>query len=231
MFRLKKLDRLCRKYESDLWNQSLLSGKVTRLTLFFVKKKKGRRSFSYANSSFLRVDVEKRVQPRRRLSAFGKTLETRKKICLFYGGLSKRRYRLLNNRAGRMEGNYNHNMLLLLESLLCSIVYRMNFALTILESMHLVLSGKILINKKVVKDPFVTIGLCDIVEVVPEAKEFVFHRLIANLECKALLLPSYCEVNYGILTGAILRTPRVKEIPFGFRVSNQFFFSEFTGKF
>lgn len=230
MFRLNKLDKLCRRYDSDLWNQCFLLGKATRLALFLGRKRIARRTSPRVNPSLLRIDVEKKVQPRRRLSAFGKLLETRKKLCFFYGGLSKRKYRSLNYKASYMKGNYNYNMLLLLESLLCSIVYRMNFAGSILESLTLVLSGGVMVNKKIIKDPYYVVEICDVIEVTPDRKERTFNFLVNQLRSRNVLVPKYCEINYSILCGSLVRVPRIKEVPFGFRFGSQFFFSEFTGK-
>lgn len=231
MFSLQKTNRLCRKYDLDLWNKVLFSDKLSNLSLFFIKKRRARQDMSKNFSTFLRVDLSRTMTRRKRISSFGKLLETRKKLCFFYGGLNKAAYRRLNHRAFNMSGSYSENMLLLLESRLCVVVHRMNFSNTIMGSIHLILSGNILVNKEVIVNPNHIVRLGDIIEVNPCLKKLIFTNMISILPKRATLLLKFYEINYNALCGMLIKRPKLKEVPFSFRLSDKFFFSEYIGKF
>jgi len=77
MFSLQKTNRLCRKYDLDLWNKVLFSDKLSNLSLFFIKKRRARQDMSKNFSTFLRVELTRTMTRRKRISSFGKLLETR----------------------------------------------------------------------------------------------------------------------------------------------------------
>lgn len=232
MFILKKLNKICKKYDEDLWGLLRLKTKQSnRITESFLKKINDRSNRSTSNS--LRIDVPRLVSKRRRRSLYGEILDTRKKICYFYGGLTKTEYRNLNKVASNSYGDFSLIMLRLLELRLATVVYRMNFGKTILESIHLVLGGYILVNKEVIKLPSFTLKKGDVVELHDSKKESRHNEIISNLskDNVLLLFPAYLEVDFLTMVGIVLRDPKPLEVPFTFRFDINFFSSEFKGKF
>ena len=127
MFRLKSINRVCKKYNVDLWHSILFSTKLTNLNLLLVQNKYKKKNRYQNKSASLRIDTVKHTSSRKRLSAYGQFLEIRKKICYIQGGMNKRTYRHLNHLALRMKGDFSENMLYLLESRLAMLVYRLGF--------------------------------------------------------------------------------------------------------
>lgn len=234
MFLLKSLNKVCRKYDQDLWG--LLRAKRTRINRLGVSfldryMSRGEKRSHLAKS--LRVDIPRISGRRRRRSVYGDILDTRKKLCYYYGGLTKFEYRQLNKLASNKVGDFSANMLSLLELRLATVVYRMNFASTILESIDLILSGYILVNKEVVKSPSKRVYVGDIVEVHYLKKKLKYDKVVYSLLTDQLLVlvPKHLEVNYLIMCGTVIREPLFSDIHFPFKVQSDFFLFEYKGKF
>ena len=214
MFRLQKLDKIGRKYELDLWNEVHFRKKLSKLSLLFIRNRLSRMNFYKSRATAFDIGITHNVKRRRRLSAYGKTLETRKKLCYYYGGLSKRKYRSYNWKAKKMPGSFSLNMLYLLESQLCIMAYRFHFCKTVLEGIHLVLSGNVFVNKKVVLNPQYHVLPGDIIEISGPLRELKFTELNSSVKNRPFFLLKHLEVNFGIFCGSLIRVP----------------FSEFAGK-
>lgn len=233
MFILKNLNKICKKYEQDLWGTLRLNqtASIPKVAGNLLEKVNAR--FNRKRTRSLRIDIPRSIIKRKRRSLYGEILDTRKKICYYYGGLTKTEYRKLNVIADLKGGDFSENMLTLLEFRLCTLVHRMNFCNTILESIHLVLSGCVLVNKKVIKRPSYNVQVGDIVELHNLYKENRFNNLVHNLKCDKLLAisPGYLEINYTILSGIPVRKPNFNEVPYTFKFERDFFTSEFRGKY
>jgi ribosomal protein S4 len=104
---------------------------------------------------------------------------------------------------------------------LATLVYRSNFALSVLESYNMILSGSVLVNKKVVRNTNHVVQPGDVFEVVDSLKQeklYDFFTMVGSSRL-VLLQPLYLEVNYSILTAVLLYKPFYKEVYFPFRVS------------
>ena len=228
MFILKNKNLVCRHYQSDLWGHVLLNQKLTRLLRLFLRYRREKRTW-YPNLG-LRLDVPRRLKRYKRQSIFGKRLETRKKICFFYGGLRKTSYRKLNRISN--TPNFPYSTLCLLELRLSSLVYRANFADTILESIQFVQRGLISVNKKIIKRPSFITQKGDIVELVPFAKKDFVQKFLTKLSRRHILVGQYpyLEINYHIGALYIKEIPKPGEVPLSFKVSSGFTVPEYKEK-
>ncbi|MBI5094320.1 MAG: 30S ribosomal protein S4 [Candidatus Hydrogenedentes bacterium] len=89
---------------------------------------------------------------RRKMSVYGQQLQDKQKVRMHYG-LLEAQMRLIFSKAQRMGGVTGTNLLMLLESRLDCIVYRLGFARTITSARQLVVHGHILVNGKKVDRP------------------------------------------------------------------------------
>lgn len=228
MFRLQKLNKVCRKYELNFWGNISKDSKAYGhlLALYRDKSKK------VSTNSFLQMDTAASLSKKQRLSSFGEILSFRKKVCQFYGGLSKKKFRAMNRLAFKMQGNYALNMLTLLELKLSTVVFRMNFATSILESLSMIHSGMILVNKAVVTYPHYVVSLGDIIEVVDHEKGYRNSRYLKSLNF-GVAQPQlvYHEINYNIMAGIVISKPHFNEVPFYFNIDLDNFFSEYFGRY
>nr|Q8D1Y9.2 RecName: Full=Small ribosomal subunit protein uS4; AltName: Full=30S ribosomal protein S4 [Wigglesworthia glossinidia endosymbiont of Glossina brevipalpis] len=107
---------------------------------------------------------------RSRLSDYGIQLREKQKLRRMYVIL-ERQFKKYYKKAVRMKGNTGENLLILLESRLDNVVYRMGFGSTRLESRQLISHKSIIINKKVINIPSYQIKPNDCIEVKEIAKK------------------------------------------------------------
>lgn len=105
-----------------------------------------------------------------RLSDYGTQLREKQKIKRYYG-LLERQFRNCYRKAAKRKGSTGENLMILLESRLDNVVYRMGFASTRAEARQLVSHKSILVNDKVVNIPSYTLAPGDVVSVRQRAKE------------------------------------------------------------
>jgi len=230
MFRLGKESKICRKYRVDLWNNLSVSKGSTRVLDLLVEETMNRRN-KVREAAILGFEQSRSSTNRGRLSNFGEILSLRNKLRYFYGGLSKKRYRLMNKLATTLGGDPVGNMLMLLECRLSSVVFRMHFASTMVESISLIFGGHILVNRKVVTYPHYLVHVGDVIEVSDFLKPVKYAQALdRKLSGVGLPFVRYQEVNLNCMSGIVVAHPELEEIPFTFNVSKNFFLGEFLEK-
>ncbi len=114
-----------------------------------------------------------------KLSNYGKHLYEKQKVRIMYG-LSERQLRNTFTKATKMQGVIGFNFLVLLESRLDNIVYRMGLANTRRQSRQFVNHGHILVNGKKVDIPSYSAKVGDEISVKERSKNNFFMK--DNLE-------------------------------------------------
>src|SRR5690625_3151082 len=89
---------------------------------------------------------------RKKISEYGLQLQEKQKLRFMYG-LNERQYRTLFDEAGKMKGIHGENFMVLLESRLDNLVYRLGFARTRRQARQLVNHGHITIDGRRVDIP------------------------------------------------------------------------------
>ena len=89
---------------------------------------------------------------RKKLSEYGDQLQEKQKVRFMYG-LSEKQLRKTFDTAGKMQGIHGYNLLVLLESRLDNLVYRMGLSRTRAGARQLVNHGHILVDGKKVDIP------------------------------------------------------------------------------
>src|SRR5215204_3736951 len=105
-----------------------------------------------------------------RTSDFGLQLREKQKVKRMYGIL-ERQFRRYFEEADRRKGNTGANLLLLLESRLDNVVYRMGFGSTRAEARQLVSHKGITVNGEVVNSASYLVKVGDVVAVREKAKK------------------------------------------------------------
>src|SRR5699024_7657143 len=82
-----------------------------------------------------------------KLSEYGLQLQEKQKLRYMYG-VNERQFRTLFNQAGKMQGKHGENFMILLETRLDNVVYRMGLARTRRAARQLVNHGHILVDGK-----------------------------------------------------------------------------------
>ena len=162
-------------------------------------------------------DYEKRNYPpgqhglaskRKKKSEYGTQLKEKQKVKYTYG-LLERQFRNLYEKASRMKGQKGENLILLLESRLDNLVYRMGIAPTRAAARQLVSHAHITLNGVVCNIPSAHVKPGDVVAVRERSKSL---EVITNSVASASKY-SWIEFDAKALTGKYLNTPVRTEIP------------------
>ena len=149
--------------------------------------------------------------PRRRAkqSIYGLQLQEKQKIRLAYG-VSEKQLRSVYSAAKKMDGVTGSNMLILLETRLDNVVYRMGFCSTRPQARQLVRHGHFLVNGRKVDMPGVIMSVGDVVTVRERSAEV--KVLKENLEVAASVSqPAWLTLEGS--KGTIVRLPERADIP------------------
>ena len=162
-------------------------------------------------------DFEKRNYPpgqhglakkRKKVSEYGTQLKEKQKVKYTYGVL-ERQFRNLYEKASRMKGQKGENLVMLLESRLDNIVYRMGIAPTRAAARQLVSHCHITKNGEVCNIPSSIVKPGDVVAVRERSKSL---EVITNCVASAPKY-SWLEFDAKSLTGKYLNVPVRTEIP------------------
>ncbi|MSQ55951.1 MAG: 30S ribosomal protein S4 [Limnohabitans sp.] len=140
-----------------------------------------------------------------RTSDFGLQLREKQKVKRMYGVL-ERQFRRYFAMADRQKGNTGSNLLLLLESRLDNVVYRMGFGSTRAEARQLVSHKAITVNGQSVNIPSYLAKAGDIISVREKSKNQ--GRVIEALQLSTQVgLPTWVEVNVDKAEGVFKKSP------------------------
>ena len=143
-----------------------------------------------------------------RMSDYGNQLREKQKVKRIYG-LLERQFRRYFKNAEAMRGNTGTNLLLLLESRLDNVVYRMGFASTRAEARQLVSHGAIAVNGNRVNIPSASVKPGDVVSIREKALKQA--RIAEALELAAGSMPSWVAVDAKKFEGTFKNLPERQE--------------------
>jgi small subunit ribosomal protein S4 len=109
------------------------------------------------------------AKKRKKISEYGIQLQEKQKVKYTYG-LLERQFRTFYERASKMKGRKGENLIILLESRLDNIVYRLGIAPTRAAARQLVSHRHIIVNGDVCNIPSYIVKLGDIVGVREKSK-------------------------------------------------------------
>ena len=140
-----------------------------------------------------------------RTSDFGLQLREKQKVKRMYGVL-ERQFRRYFAEAERRKGSTGVNLLVLLESRLDNVVYRMGFGSTRAEARQLVSHKSITVNGEVVNIASYLVKAGDVVAVREKSKKQL--RIIDSLKlAESIGLPAWVAVDATKLEGIFKKTP------------------------
>ena len=148
---------------------------------------------------------------RGRLSDYAVQLREKQKVRRIYGVLEKQ-FRNYYKKADRQKGATGVNLLVLLESRLDNVVYRIGLGCTRAESRQLISHKSVLVNGKVVNIPSYQIQLDDVVTVREKAKTQLRIKSALALASQRADV-EWIDVDSDKLEGVYKRHPDREELP------------------
>ncbi|WP_066371048.1 30S ribosomal protein S4 [Neobacillus fumarioli] len=146
---------------------------------------------------------------RKKLSEYGLQLQEKQKLRHMYG-VNERQFRNLFVKAGKMSGIHGENFMILLESRLDNIVYRLGLARTRRAARQLVNHGHILVDGSRVDIPSYRVTPGQTISVREKSRnlEVIKDALEANN-----FVPDYLTFDADKLEGTFTRLPERSELP------------------
>ena len=158
--------------------------------------------------SYLGYDKKSNRQNARagkKVSEYGLQLREKQKAKFIYGVLEKP-FRNYYEKADRMKGMTGENLMVLLESRLDSVVFRMGFARTRREARQVVDHKHVLVNGKVVNIPSYLIKAGDVIEIKESAKTMQRYKDILDVTA-GRLVPEWIDADVENFKGTIKNLP------------------------
>ncbi len=146
----------------------------------------------------------------RKVSEYGLQLREKQKAKFIYGVLEKP-FRNYYAKAEKMEGMAGPNLMILLETRLDNVVYRLGFARTRKEARQIVYHKHILVNGKRVNIPSYLVKAGDVIEVREKSKSAQRYKDILEVT-GGRMVPAWLEAEQENLRGVVKEMPTRDEI-------------------
>ena len=157
---------------------------------------------------YLGIDKKSNRQLKRankKMSEYGLQLREKQKAKFIYGVLEKP-FRNYFEKAQRMSGMTGENLMIMLESRLDNVVFRMGFARTRKEARQIVAHKHVLVNGKQVNIPSYLIKAGDVIEIKENKKSSVRYKQILEVTA-GRLVPEWLDVDAENLKGTVKELP------------------------
>lgn len=141
----------------------------------------------------------------RKMSEYGLQLREKQKAKFIYGVLEKP-FRNYYAKAKQQEGMTGENLMVLLESRLDNVMFRMGFARTRKEARQIVGHKHVLVNGKCVNIPSYRIKAGDVVEIKENKKTMQRYKDIVEAT-GGVLVPAWLDADIEELKGTVKELP------------------------
>ena len=146
----------------------------------------------------------------RKMSEYGLQLREKQKAKFIYGVLEKP-FRNYYKKAQRQPGQTGENLMIMLETRLDNVVFRMGFARTRKEARQIVDHKHVLVNGKQVNIPSYLIKAGDVIEIKEDCKGSQRYKDIIEVT-GGRTVPAWVEVDQDNLKGEIKELPKREDI-------------------
>lgn len=157
---------------------------------------------------YLGVDKKSNRQLKRsgrKTSEYGLQLREKQKAKFIYGVLEKP-FRNYYAKADRMKGMTGENLMVMLESRLDNVIFRLAFARTRKEARQIVIHKHVLVNGKPVNVPSYLVKAGDVVEIREKSKSLQRYKDILEVT-GARLVPEWLDCDQAGLKGTVKQLP------------------------
>ena len=145
---------------------------------------------------------------KRKPSNYAVQLNEKQKVRFMYG-ISEKQFKKLVNDSAKMKGVHGENLLILLESRLDNLVYRIGFATTRRGARQLVNHGHITVNGKKVDIPSYRVKPGDVIAIKENSKD---HKGIEIALANKVKRPEFISYDEGKRVATYVRYPERSEI-------------------
>lgn len=155
---------------------------------------------------------------RKKKSPYGEQLLEKQKLRLTYGMMEKQFYRTFE-KASRMHGNKSDNFLMLLETRLMTLVYRLGLARSVFDARQLITHGHVTIDGRRMDIPSYQVKAGQVIGVAPESKALDRIKLAMEGRQNPTNPVPYLEVQEDGISGKYLGMTHAGDIPTADRIN------------
>ena len=162
---------------------------------------------------FLGVDKKSNRQlrnPRRKMSEYGLQLREKQKAKFIYGVLEKP-FRNYYAKAEKLAGQTGENLMILLESRLDNVIFRMGMGRTRREARQVVGHRHVTVNGKIVNIPSYLVSAGDVVQIKESMRTAQRYKDIAEVT-NGRLVPAWLEMDGEKLSATVKALPHREDI-------------------
>ena len=146
----------------------------------------------------------------RKMSEYGSQLREKQKAKFIYGVLEKP-FRNYFKKASTMKGQVGENLMVLLESRIDNVIFRLGFARTRREARQIVGHRHVLVNGKIVNIPSALVKAGDVVEIKEKAKATKRYEEVLEMTA-GRIVPAWLDCDREALKGTVKSLPTREEI-------------------
>lgn len=146
---------------------------------------------------------------RKKMSEYGLQLQEKQKLRFMYG-LTERQFRNLFNKAGKMKGIHGENFMILLESRLDNLVYRLGLARTRRQARQLVNHGHVLVDGRRVDIPSYSVTPGQTISLRERSQNLDIVKEAVEVNS---FVPDFTTFDAEKLEGTFTRLPERSELP------------------
>lgn len=150
------------------------------------------------------------VRGNKKMSEYGLQLREKQKAKFIYGVLEKP-FRNYYKKADRLKGMTGENLMIMLESRLDSVIFRMGFARTRREARQVVGHKHVLVNGKCVNIPSYLVKAGDVIEIREKSKSLQRYKDILEVTA-GRLVPEWTDVDIENFKGTVKALPTREQI-------------------
>ena len=147
----------------------------------------------------------KNQRANKKISEYGLQLREKQKAKFIYG-LSEKPFHNYYEKADRMKGMTGENLMIMLESRLDNVVFRLGFARTRQEARQIVDHKHVLVNGKQVNIPSYLVKAGDEIEIKEKCKGSARYKAIAEMT-GGRLVPEWLDADLENLKGMVKELP------------------------
>ena len=146
---------------------------------------------------------------RKKMSEYGLQLSEKQKLRHMYG-ITEKQFRNLFEVASKQSGVTGENFMVLLESRLDNLVYRLGFANSRAGARQLVAHGHVTVNGRKVDIPSYTVSVGDVIGLRERSRGL---KVIKEARENSNFMPAYLEFDEKNMEGKYIRRPERSELP------------------
>ncbi|MBR3082248.1 MAG: 30S ribosomal protein S4 [Lachnospiraceae bacterium] len=146
----------------------------------------------------------------RKMSEYGLQLREKQKAKFIYGVLEKP-FRNYYEKADRQKGMTGENLMIMLESRLDNVIFRLAFARTRREARQIVDHKQVTVNGKVVNIPSYLVKAGDVIEIRESKKDSTRYKEIIET-AGGRIVPAWLDADQENLKGTVKALPTREEI-------------------